>query len=321
MPPGPPRTRLRLTGSSVIVAMAAGVPLRASAAPGCSLQAIPEHPSTTWEEAIAHARTTLASRSGDCGGIVVEVEGDFATLKFTTTDGRRAVRVLHDASELSPVLGALLVTLPAPPPVPAPPSEPVRQAQSLRAPVAERPPPAAAPVHALVSVLAGGRFAGPGPLLGPTVILGAGIGLPHWELGLTAQWTPAYAVLTDDATRPARLAGISAGLAVGRRTPLSEDLALVTGMTLSGAAQHEGWRTPDATTGKMLHDESDRGQALVGAYAAAVFPATARMRLRSSLLGDVDATHLGENEAPANGVPRLPWWALTLAFGVESEVL
>jgi hypothetical protein len=173
----------------------------------------------------------------------------------------------------------------------------------------------------LVSALVGGRLAGPEPALGPSVLLNAGMGSPHWELGVTAQWTPVYALLGDDETKPTRMAGISVGLAVGRRTPVAKNVALVTGVTVSGAAQHEGWRTTDPRTGNTVHDEDDRGQALVGAYAGAVFPTNAKLRFRSSLSGDVDATHVGDNGAPASGVPPLPWWALTLALGIESEIL
>lgn len=321
MPPGSHRKRLRLMARRVmILLMAALVPGRASASPGCALQVIPDRPSPAWEEAIDHARGALASQPGDCGKIVVEVTDDFATLAFTTTDGRRAVRVLHDPSELSPTLEALVVTLPPPPAATNAPASPA--SQPIRPHEAGAVSPAAATqLHALLSGQVGARFAGPGPLLGPTLALGAGLGLPHWEVGLMAQWTPVYGVLTDDPTRPARLAGISAGLAVGRRTRLGKAVTLVTGLSLSGAAQHEGWQTQDATTGKTLHQDSDRGQALVGAYAAAVFPPTARMRFRSSLSADVDATHIGENGPPASGVPPLPWWGLTLVVGVESEVL
>jgi hypothetical protein len=300
--------------------MLVGVPPNTSAASQCSVHVIPEHPSAAWEEAIDRARASLASQPGDCGETVIEVAGDFATLKFTTRDGRRAVRLLRDPSELSAVLGALVVTLPAPTFTPAPAKGAAPTSQSVRAPVAEAHP-AAAPINALLSGLVGARLAGPGPLVGPTAILGAGIGLPRWELGLITQWTPSYAILTDDTTRPARFAGISAGLAIGRRTSLNKNLTLVTGITLSAAAQHEGWHMADATTGKKLHEENDRGQALVGAYAGAVFPLIWKMRLRSSISADVDATHLGDTGQPASGVPRLPWWALTLAFGFETEIL
>lgn len=314
------RNTLPLVAAALIGAGIVSSPAGAAAETGCPLRVIPEHPSAPWQAAVDRARADLSSRSGDCSEVEVEVESDFATLKFTTNDGRRAVRVLHDASELQPTLDALLVTLPAPAPRASPPSEPVRSERPSANRVAEGTS-ASAPVHALVSGLAGGRLAGPGPSLGPSALLGAGIDLSRWELGITAQWTPVYAVLTDDATQPTTLAGISVGLAVGRRTPIGRNVALVTGMTVSAAAQHEGWHTTDPKTENALHDEEDRGQAIVGAYAAAVFPTTAKVRFRSSLSGDVDATHIGENGAPASGVPPLPWWALTLALGVESEVL
>ena len=300
------------------MAVAAAAPGRAWAAADCALRVIPEHPSAAWDEAIGRARVRLASQSGDCDEVAIEVEDDFATVTFTTADGRRTVRVLHDPSEVSPMLDALLVTLPGPAPRPPTPALPPRAREPARETGTAEQTPSATQAHALLSALAGGRFAGPGPLLGPTLVLGASLGLPRWELGLVSQWTPIYAVLTDDEARPAHLAGISVGLAAGRRSPLGKNAALVTGMTLSAAAQHEGWHARDATTPK---GESDRAQVLVGAYAATVTPTTARTRFRASLSGDVDATHLGDNGTPVNGVPRLPWWALSLAVGVESEVL
>jgi hypothetical protein len=311
------RSVLRLLvaqGAAVVTA----TPLTAAA---CPLRALPEHPGGAWEQATAKAREALASRSGDCAEVTVEVESDFATLAFTTTDGRRAVRVLHGPDELSPALDALLVTLPPDDTALAPSKNPPNPVVDSGRPPDAAPSPASNPVHAIVFGLGGGRVAGPTPLLGPSVLLGAALCLPRWELGIDAQWTPTYANLSDDPSRPAHLAGVAAGLAVGRRTPIGTDVALATGISLSAASQHEGWHQVAPTTGKTVHADSDRGQALVGVYAAAVFPRDAKTRVRSSLSGDVDATHLGDDGAPASGLPALPWWALTLAIGVEGEVL
>jgi hypothetical protein len=271
---------------------------------------------------VDRARGSLETGAGDCADVVLEVEGEVATLTFTTTDGRRAVRVLHDPAELAPILDALLVTLPE---RPAPSSGPqggrIAPERPPLNPAKVGAPPPPTPIHALVSALVGGRLAGPGTFIAPTVNLGAGVGLSRWEFEVTAQWSPTYALLADDQSGPAGLASIGAGLAAGRRTPLGRDVALVTGVTLSAAAEHEGWHTADPATGNTLHQDTDRGQALVGAYAATVFPTSGRTRFRSSLAADVDATHLGDNGAPVRGVPALPWWGLTLALGVESEVL
>ncbi len=319
-----PRHPLRCAPFAIVLAALCVGALPATAAASCALQVIPEHPDAAWATAVEDAHALLQAQSGDCAKAVIEIDAGLATLTFTTSDGRRAVRVLHDPNELSPTLDALRVTLP--PPQVVTPTTSERRVDDQRAvqPHATQPAPSAATpvhvVHVLVHGLLGARFAGPGPALGPSVLLGASLGLARWEIGLLARWTPVYAVLADDA-RSARLADVSAGLAVGRQTPLGARVALMTGMMLSAASQHEGWHTPDAATGKTVHAEQDRGQALVGAYAAAVFPSDGHTRLRANLLADVDATHVGENDPPANGLPRLPWWALTLALGVESEVL
>jgi hypothetical protein len=311
----PRRAPLQLATTTVLVAAFWLATLPAAAS--CTLQVIPEHPDETWQAAIDGVRGALTAQPGDCAAVVLEIDAGYATLTFVTLDGRRAARVLHAADELSPTLAALRVTLPSPALAAASASE----APRVAAPNAPHTSPSAAPaVQLLVNALVGARFAGPGPVVGPSMLLGASLGLAHWEIGLLARWTPVYAILAPD-TRAARLADVSAGLAVGRQLSLGRHAALVTGMMLSAAAQHEGWRTPDPTTGKPVHNEQDRGQALVGAYAAAVFPTSSRTHFRASLLADVDATHVGENDPPANGLPRLPWWALTLAFGLESEVL
>jgi len=295
----------------------------------CPLRTTPERLGSAWDDAVRLERAALEANPGDCGEVVLAVSGGTATLTFRTDDGRTTSRVLHDPSELQPLLEALLVTLPEStshdairPKEPAVAENAVPRAAGSVHGMAGRTPPKSEPsfIHALVVALAGVRLAGPGPLVAPSLDLGAGIELRDWELLAIARWTPVYAVLDHDDTRPAQLASVAAGLAIGRRAPLGRRGELAVGLTLSAASEHEGWHAVSASGARVDEDE-DRGQALIGTYAAVIVPVTAKTRFRSLVAADVDATHAGESGIPASGVPALPWWALTLALGVESEVL
>jgi hypothetical protein len=294
--------------------MLATTPFAAEAA-ACPLRTSPESLNEAWQAAVDSARAELEAHPGDCAEVRLRIDPGGSTLTYTARDGRKAVRILGDATELSPTLEALAL-LPEPTPPKSPPGGPPSPERPSSAPTSRE-----AGAHGVLSALLGGRLAGPSLLVAPVVDLGAALALGRWELGLRSAWSPTYRSLDrDDGTRPARLASVGVGIEAGRRTPLSKALTLLTGVGLSAAAEHEGWHVRDAN-GARVEQETDRAQALVGVYAGVLLPAQSSTRFRAVLACDVDATHLGNAAVTTSGVPALPWWGLTLAFGVESEVL
>ncbi len=272
-----------------------------------------------WKRAVADARRSAAENGGDCAGALIEVDGEEARLEFTMADGRRAVRVLHGPDELVPTLEALMTPLPSLARHEAPPPKVASNPPPSDGGPPKSPPPTG---HLDVMALVGGRVAGPVTLVAPTLDVGASLVLEKWEIGVIANWDPIYVDLDgDDDLHPYRFSSIAAGIEAGRRIRLRSGLSLLAGVKLRAAILHEAWHEDDASSGQRVEHETERGQALVGAYAGALLPVTPSLRLRTTLTGDLDATHLGQNGAPIAGIPPLPWWGVTLAFGIESELL
>ncbi len=291
------------------------------AAPDCPLHADPGNLAPVWQDSVDDARTRLHEAVDGCADARLTVDGTTARLVFTTTDGREAARTLAGPEELWPTLEALLVRIPATESVSVPPRATAQQASVVEVAVPAETTSVPIPARLVLSALGGGRLAGPGLLGAPTIDLGIALALPAWDLGLTVRWEPSYILVDADDARPADLASISSGIQVGRRVALGRALSLVIGMNLSAAAEHEGWHTHDPTTGARIEHDSDRAQTLVGIYAGAVYPAAAKLRFRSTIGADVDATHIGQDTSTPDGVPALPWWGFGAAFGVEGDVL
>ncbi len=275
----------------------------------CDIVVDPSTPASPWRDAVERARVELAKNGEACRTAHLTIDGDGATLEFMTRDGRLAVRPVRQPDELVPTLDALLVPLPAPAPTPT-----IAETSPTESdkPTGQTPPdnPSAS---LLLSALAGGRVSAPDGYLSFNLALGASLILKHWELGIVAQANPAYRHLDDDDLPNARLSDIGAGIIAGRRIPLG-DVTVIAGGSLSASILHEKW---SPAIGDPAEQEAERGQALVGVFASASFPAHWSTRFRTTLSGDVDATHLG-GAIPTPGDPVLPWCGFTLAMGVES---
>ena len=305
--------------SAWLLALSMSVSRPAAAKATCELRVEPEAAGTAWEGAIARARMELQNAAGDCGSARLRVGAAGAVLTFTTLDGRQAVRGVGAPEELMPTLEALLIQLPddAEPAVVAPES-PNPSVPEQHAPEARRVPSESGRV--LWSALLGARLAGPDAFLSPTLALGAALTLSKWEVGVLAAWSPDYRHLDTDDRPNAHLASIAAGVAAGRRVRVGKFTA-VAGIDLSASILHEAWHLPTTNTGQHAEVERERGQALFGAYTGAVLPATAKIRVKTTLSGDVDATHLVDGDATPTSDPALPWWGLTLTVGVEGDAL
>lgn len=291
----------------------------ASAAPHCPIRTQPAALQPAWVEAADRARSGLAAKGGDCKDVLLEVEGSGARLTFTTLDGREATRWLEDPSSLEPALAALQVTLsiqeqethdprsaPASPPVDTP-----RRAKDR----GEQSPP----THLLVHGQVGARLAGSDLMLAPA--LGAGVALTasDFELGVGAQWEPAYQSLGDVESPSTRLSSLGANIAAGRRNPIGGGRAIVTGVRVSAAVLHQEWWLPGTSEAKTEH-EGERAQVRLGAYAGPIIPMSRAIRLRTLLEADIDPMHVGATRHGENSAPPLPWWGVSLSLGVESEL-
>jgi hypothetical protein len=301
--------------------LAFALPARPGHAEGsCTLLVRLDRPEPAWEAAATELRPRLDESSGDCRTVEIIVRDDTARVVFTTMDGRKAARTIREPRDLAPTVSALLVELPggvAKPP-PAPLLEPAKAASSP--PAEARPNARANSPHVLLNGAAGARFAGPSPLVTATIDAGATLSLSGWDLGVLGTWCPGYVSLSDDVTRPATLSSLGAGVIVGRRGRVGRSLSLLGGVSLAAAFEHENWDVVDGS-GRTTERESERGQMLVGAYGGVAFPAQWTTHFVSTLGVDLDATHAGHAATTIEGAPELPWWGLSLALGVESEVL
>jgi hypothetical protein len=283
--------------------------LAAPTAKSCELRVVSSHADAAWDQAVSEARSVLSSRAGDCELAGLQIDEGAAVLTYATVDGRQARRTVSAPSELLPTLEALLVPLPA---LEAPAPSVQRSAAENERADAIPPPPAP---NLFLSALLGARMLVPDGFASLNLTFGATLAIEKWELGVTAQWDPKY-YHTDDDDRPnAQLRSISAGVAVGRRARL-RSAVLAGGATVSASILHEEW---SATSGVPTERENERGQALAGLYASWIYPAKVTTHCRATVFGDVDATHLGGSRT-VPGDPYLPWWSLTFAVGVESEV-
>lgn len=310
-------TCTHLAGACLVFAL----PARSGHAEGrCTLLVRLERPEPAWEAAAAELRPKLDESAGDCRSVEVVVHENTARVVFTTTDGRTAARTIHEPRDLAPTVSALLVELPggvekAPP---ARALEPAKATPSTRFEGSSNAP--AKSPHVLLNGAAGIRFAGPSPLLTATIDAGATLSLSGWDVGVVGTWCPSYVSLSDDVTRPARLSSLGAGVIVGRRARVGRSLSLLGGVSLAAAFEHENWDVVDGS-GRTAEHESERGQMLVGAYGGVAFPARWKTHFVSTLGVDLDATHAGHAATTIEGAPELPWWGVSLAVGVESEVL
>ena len=307
-------------GTHVAGAFVAALSLhRPALAIGCTLIVHTSRPSPGWQAAADELRPALEDKSGDCASVELIVEENGAHVVFTTKDGRKAVRLLHEPRDLEPTVSALLVELPqeesaAKAPAAPPPVEPSRNAVAP-APVSSQR------VHLILNAEGGARLAGPGPLIGGTVGLGATMSVSGWDVGVGAIWCPSYGLIGDsDDFRPATISSLGAGVLVGRREHVGRSMMLLAGANLSAAFEHESWKVTNGD-GASLGHETERGQMLVGLYGGVVFPAKWKTRIRSTLGVDLDATHAGRTATTVEGAPELPWWGVSLAVGVESEAL
>jgi hypothetical protein len=296
----------------------------ASAASQCPLRTQPAELDSAWVEAANRARSVLATSSGDCKDVVLEVDAGRARLTYTTLDGRQATRWLESPGALESALAALQVTLSIPEAptsneLSAPSARPAAPAKPVHDPGNQR----ATPSHIFVHAQAGARLAGAELMLAPALAAGVMLAVSDFELGVGAQWEPEYLALERSESPRSRLASLGANIAAGRRNPIGKSCAVVTGARVSVAALHQEWWLPEATAEAedQTEHEGERAQARVGAYVGPVMPLSRAARLRAVLEADVDPTHVGATRHGENGAPPLPWWGVSLALGVESELL
>jgi hypothetical protein len=233
---------LRNAAFVALGAVAAFAP-RTAHAGNCPLLVRPEPADPYWGRAATEAQAAVTQSPGDCASAVIDVDGQAARLTFVTTDGRQAVRTLHDPTELAPTLQALMTPLP---PIVREDASPIHGTS-----IENDRPPAPPMGHLLALALVGGRFAGPDVLLSPTLHVGVSFALEKWELGVIGDAAPFYADLdTDDAVHPWRLSSVGAGVAAGRRIRVNERVSLLAGVDLSAAILHEEWHEQNSSNTK-----------------------------------------------------------------------
>lgn len=264
-----------------------------------------------WQRAVDALGARLADQSdGDCASIVVSVDGGAARVLYTTRDGRTAERTLANPEELRPTVEALLITGSAgAPPGEAPHASPAAQERTAPAPavvVVKSPPPAP---HPIFGVGAGARV-GDHKLATPLMEVAGSLAITDWELAVLGRWEPGYHAL-DDNPEGRRSSGFSAGVAIGRRDPLSSGIAVLWGADVMLAS------LDDDSSERLQQGHVGHAEARVGGYVGAVVPRDSSPRFRATLGADVLPTQIGSPEKDPAGQPLTPWIAATLVLGME----
>lgn len=309
--PSPPRPRDR---RALALAAALAWPAAAQGAAPCQVRLAPGAPGA-WLEAARDAEKRLTSAAHDCREISVLVLPDgSATLRFSTSDGRTAERLLGAPDELGPLIEALVaVTLPA-----TPPEAPAPEAPAPAAPPPEAPTPAPAAVRPEPQLLgaleAGGRVTA--QYLSPT--FGAGVRgvLDRWEVDLLAEWVPLHRFLRKKRAEDFSMSLFLLGAQLGRRAPAWRG-ALRYGATVSIAQVHAEGDATDAGEPPTL----DRAQTRVGVHAGFIFPENTAARFSVDLRGEAVVLRTGRATAQEKLLPSQPGFGLILTLGVEGRLL
>ncbi len=290
----------------------------------CPATVAPADAPPAWGEAArAAARRTSSVASNDCAAIEVTVGPTGAELTFTTTDGRRALRVLRSPEEIGPTLDALLVTLPAAPPraesapPPTPPAPAVVQpprADRTSALVGDAAAGAeTAGTHFMVGGTAGARLGLAGAYLAPTIAARPSGTFGSWELAGVVEYAPLYGSLPGGTPPAFRMWSLVVSVQVGRREALG-GVGIGYGLGLGVANVHE--EGDDQGTTRAL----DVAQPRAAAYGRLVWPRSSRVRAIFEVSFDV-AANLGRKGSELRSLPDLPRWGILLGAGVETSIL
>jgi hypothetical protein len=298
------------------------LPARADGADdACSIQTLPPEPPERWQKVcgeLARKVPTWPKADRDCRSLLVEITGGGAWVTITTRDGRQAKRLVENPKDLTPVAGALAVSVLAP----ASEEPPVVDAE-----VPDRDVPAAAPTRgfasheALLAVAAGPRWGSPGGFVSPVVRGSAGLAVSNWEVGVFADLAPQHWVIGAIAPPGFRLWSMATGIAVGARRSMPS-FDLVAGALLGASFASEKGLEEKLKDGAIETSEHD-GQGVDpqgGAYLGLVFPPRSAVRFRAQLELDVPLTHPGTSRELDDDLPSLPGWSLSCVLGAELGV-
>ena len=298
--------RLLFAAAWLVVSLRAE-PVRAA---GCNVELAGED-SAFW---LGSERLPEIPEGADCESVRIEIAGNSARVTFVTRDGRRAERIVHDASELGPTLDALgitglrepkeLSTKESEAPATRPATAPV---EADRSPPSRRETGRAEHDHSAIFAFSAGTRGGADSLITPLFTGSASLSLDGWELGVMGALEAQYFDVAADSRR-APGSAISAGVLAGRRQPLG------------GAAVFLGTRLVLAA----LNDESEvdagrrgRAEMRVGSYLGVALPSSASTRFRADVAADIVPEDLGGKAADSLEATITPWWALSLSLGLE----
>jgi hypothetical protein len=263
-----------------------------------------------WHAVALEAEQSVLAASPVCTSVVVETAAGGATLRLSTSDGRLAVRQLHEPVELVPALQALTVVGPGesgarhtePAPAAAVVATPPPAASS--APVVDRPERDPYALRPVLGASLGFRL-GADRLISPTVGASASIVNQPLELGLVMRYEAHYVNSAGENNDRPETSGLVFGAQVGAHHELPS-WALRGGLSFLFAALHEDQGA-----------KSGRAEARLGAYGGVVWPARSRLRFRGDLALELVPYNLGRSETNALGSSSLPWWGFALSFGME----
>lgn len=286
-----------------------------------------ENASSTWSEAAASLPDSATG--SDCARVVLTGDGaDGATLTFTTSDGRAAIRTLAHPDELVPALAALTERGPLPEP---PAAEPVRETPP---PPTAMPTPQAQPTEEPVSIQAGERSSDDAgsafvlalqtgarsgsSLMSPVLVGAAAIALERWELGVLVAYEARYYDLEARVPSERQTGALGLGVGAGRREPIGGVDLLAGARTMIATLTHMVEEV-DAPAGRGPHEERSALEWRIGAYLGTVAPREGVLRFRAEL--GVDLVGSDRSTSTVDNVviqpPIAPEWAITGLIGVE----
>jgi hypothetical protein len=288
---------------------------------------MPEDAPVVWLDAARNAEERLARDAGDCGSVVIEVQHAGAVIIFATRDGRQATRSVRSADEILPTLQALLVTGPPPSaaaPNPMPAAAPAAALASprdrvpvARAPEGSRAAASESGAHVVASALVGGRLGLPGPFISPPLSVRVSVLVARWELGIRAEYEPAFAWGGGAAPASFSLQRYSFGVTAGRREPLGP---AAVGFGLTGGISAFDESGADSTGQPGSAAGISPAEPLLGVYASLLFPRRSPLRLRAELSSDVAVARLGRTLEIDPALPALPWSSVGTCLGMEGEI-
>lgn len=308
----------------------------------CTVELTPTNAPQSWHQAKKDIELMLARWKDrhDCRLIKIIVrENEGASLSYQTVDDRITTRQIEYPSEAVPTLQALLIT--SSPGGPTKAGEPTKTEgptknepettkssiepgisgdQPKTAPAKDRSTQSATEARSrlILGLAFGNRFAiGNTSYAGPSIRLNPSLVIGNWLLGIGAESTPIYDVITETPPNGFVMRTWTFSADVQRKQDF-EKVGLRYGIWAGVSIQNE---SASGITAAGVQKHLQAIQPHVGAIARLVYPSSARARIGVELNTDITLAQWRQNAAEQRGLPPFAPFSAVLALCVESTLL